>query len=440
MRFFDLFQGLRMPFVRAAAVFASVFFIAAFAYHVIQKGIFDDAERTISESLQDGLGITVLFAGAATLTVAAFDHFASRKERTAPADGSASRLRGFAGSLAMVAAIVLLAGTVLVIATEDVEPTDLITGLGTVDDLNNTVANFDSTVEDDFTPVVNELKGTVRDLDETSKSLTATTDDLDEAVKKTTAATDALTTRVDVVEDSADRAEAAAGAVEAAAEGLTSSLTEFGSGQERLEQRMAEIVERLDAAFADPDVEPASTVGPCDRGLEASIGESCSYPQLGLQFVVSEDGASFLAPTDAEPQRGYVQADLIVRGEQHALQAVEEAEGRWRIYAAGLWQSTDGVECQVGGRVEPGEYCTWRGNTLRVYATNDFVSPDGNRAQFSRGYAHLDLQYYRDAYNDRLISVSDDFEDKQGNPVSRKFIAQRDPESDARAWIIICAD
>lgn len=30
--------------------------------------------------------------------------------------------------------------------------------------------------------------------------------------------------------------------------------------------------------------------------------------------------------------------------------------------------------------------------------------------------------------------------DARDNSVTRKFIAQHDPESDARAWIIICAD
>ena len=60
--------------------------------------------------------------------------------------------------------------------------------------------------------------------------------------------------------------------------------------------------------------------------------------------------------------------------------------------------------------------------------------------QFTEGYTHLDLQYWPDAYDDQVISVTDEFEDKEGNPITRKFIAQCDPESDTRAWIIICAD
>ena len=189
------------------------------------------------------------------------------------------------------------------------------------------------------------------------------------------------------------------------------------------------------------EVDDGADVAPptiCESGLQIEVGESCTYAGFG-EFGVDVDGAVFPS-ADAPARRGWVQADWVIGGEHHTFQAVEESDSRWRIYAAGLWQPVEGRDCAVGGGVEPGEYCVWRGNVFRVYATNDLVTDREHAVQFTEGYAHLDLQFWPDGYDDQLISVTDEFEDKQGNPATRKFIAQRDPESDTRSWIIVCAD
>lgn len=425
----------------AVVVFPLVFLVASLFYAFL-----DDSEKSIWDGLKDGLGITIFFSGAASLVVAALDHFASRRATDEPNRDSANGLRMLGGLLAVMAFIVLIGGTLLIIVDEDVEPTGLITGLGRVDDLEGTASILDGTVGD-LDDSVHKLDETSEALNETSGALAATTDTLGGVVEDTTEATKALTDRVDDVEASADKAVTAAGDVEAAsvevsaaAASLTSSLGDISSEHAGLHDQLDEIIDRLDGASAAHVSAPASSIGPCERGVEVSVGESCRYPSFGLEFVVSEAGASFLALAGDATQRGYVQADLIVRGEHHTFQAVEESDGRWRIYAAGQWQAIAGRDCAVGATVEPGYYCVWRGNPFRVYATNDLVTDREHAVRFSHGYAHLDLQFYFDGYDDQLISVTDDHEDKQGNPVSRKFIAKRDPESDSRAWIIVCAD
>jgi len=179
-------------------------------------------------------------------------------------------------------------------------------------------------------------------------------------------------------------------------------------------------------------------IGPCQVDDLIAAGSVCWYEGIG-SFVVSSDGARF--PVDGVPlSRDWLQVDWIKDGDHYTFQAVEVSSKDWRIYAAGQWQAVEGRDCQVGATIEPGYYCVWRGNPFRVYATNDLVTDREHAVQFTHGYAHLDLQFYYDAYDDQLISVTDDYEDKQGNPASRKFIAQRDPESDSRAWTIVCAD
>lgn len=215
-------------------------------------------------------------------------------------------------------------------------------------------------------------------------------------------------------------------------------LTGYNDGLEISASELGDVNDRLAKIEQFLGIIQAEDVGPCISGLELSPNQACGYAGLG-NLRVSDRGAAF--PTeDARMLRGYLQADWIIQGEHHTLQAVEETAGRWKIYAAGQWQLVEDRDCQVGATIEPGYFCVWRGNVFRVYATNDLVTDREHTVQFTAGYAHLDLQFWFNAYDDQVISVTDEFEDKQGNPVIRKFIAQRDPESTTRAWIIICAD
>ena len=267
--------------------------------------------------------------------------------------------------------------------------------------------------------------------DATGRATLDIEDAADQASKEIDATVRTATRAAEVAESVAREARAVLEAVEL-------DLSDVNQRLDSIETTALWISERLAEHMAGPSAAEELNLPECVQGALVRQGESCTYLGVGT-FAVREQGAAF--PTSDATMRGeWVQANLVLQGQHHTFQAIEEPDGRWRIYAAGQWQAVEGRDCQVGATIEPGSYCVWRGNPFRVYATNDLVTDREHAVQFTHGYAHLDLQFYFDAYDDQLISVTDDYEDKQGNPVSRKFIAQRDPESDSRAWIIVCAD
>ena len=331
----------------------------------------------------------------------------------------------------------------MVVKTQRVETAAVVSGLGNIVEVNEfaellkgaaetltDAAGAASGAADDATDAAMGLDAAASKVESSAEMTAEAAEQAELAAQTTTQAAADVKKAAEVAEDAGNAATDAAIDVSGAANDLR---LELGKMQERLD----EIVGRMSDNERHSQAEAGR--GYCAEASLLLVGESCVLTNLGVTFAITEQGAAF--PTDDAPvRRGWIQADWVIGGEHHTFQAVEVSDGRWRIYAGGQWQPVAGRDCQVGAGVEPGQYCVWRGNIFRVYATNDLVTDREHAVQFTEGYDHLELQFWPDGYDDQLISVTDEFEDKQGNSVSRKFIAQRDPESDTRAWIVICAD